>query len=140
MLKAFVCNSCILFVLILFKYVFLYLGKRYLCQAFACFASYSLYFYFISLVLFYFYAWFQVMLLVFVYHSYILLVLILFKYVLLYLGKRYLCHAFACFASYSLYLVIKASSTTLTLDQKYVTQGRVRITYTMYWTKEIVRT
>jgi hypothetical protein len=50
-------------------------------------------------------------------------VLILFKYVLLYLGKRYLCHAFACLAFYSL-------STTLTLDRKYVTQGRVRITYT----------
>ncbi len=91
MLKAFICNSYILFVLILFKYVFLYLGNRYLCHAFACFASYSLYFIFISLVLFYFYAWFQVMLLAFVYHSYILLVLILFNYVLLYLGKRYLC-------------------------------------------------
>ena len=105
MLKAFICNSYILFVLILFKYVLLYLGKRYLCHAFACFASYSLYFIFISLVLFYFYAWFQVMLLAFVYHSYILLVLILFKYVLLNLGKGYLCHAFACLAFYSHYFI-----------------------------------
>jgi hypothetical protein len=34
--------------------------------------------------------------------------LILFKYVLLYFRKRYFCHAFACFAFYSLYFLFKS--------------------------------
>jgi hypothetical protein len=34
--------------------------------------------------------------------------LILYKYILLYIRKRYFCHAFACFAFYSLYFLFKS--------------------------------